>query len=217
MELEIDRREKHESYGVVRFSRCSGQPRLFKSDIQGGNFITLEISSAIVDHHLSRDWVHEDKKLIEVYLSPSQFSELLTTMNYGSGVPCTIRYLNGRATDTIPNRDSEEKIISDNFKSKMSELSKKMKSDVTDIENLLNSGKTLNKKDKEDLLWKYKKIVQEVESNMPFVLDQFQESVEKTVIQAKAEIEAQINNVIHRTGLDSLKSLKVPVLEIEKQ
>lgn len=212
-----EKRETHEAYGMVGFSRCQGNPRLFKSDIRGGNYITLTIRTASVDHHLSRDWVYGEKELIEVYLSPNQFAELLTTMNYGSGVPCTINHFNGKRMEKIPDRDSEEKIISDGFEKRMRDLSASMKNDIKELSDLFENKKTLSKEDKRNIEWKFKSIVQEVENNFPFVLNQFQESVGKTVVQAKAEIEAQVSSVIHKTGLDSLKSLSVPSLESHKE
>lgn len=93
--------QKHPAYGMVSFSRVThsggahgANNRLFGSSIDDHHTsIMLEIKEASVRHDLSRDWFFPDNTLIKVELSQVQFAELLTTMNAGSGIPCTIRWL----------------------------------------------------------------------------------------------------------------------------
>jgi hypothetical protein len=50
---------------------------------------------------------------------------------------------------------------------------------------------------------------QEVRSNLPFIQSMFNEQMDKTVKEAKGEIEAFTQNKIHALGLEKLEDLKL--------
>ena len=91
--MEDNNREKHPSFGMVGFSRIScGNQRLFGSSIEHDTMIALRVHTAYRTESFGYEHVYADEDIVEVMLSPAQFSELLTTMNIGDGVPCTIRF-----------------------------------------------------------------------------------------------------------------------------
>jgi len=88
--------KNHPSYGTVMFTRThcgGGREKLFGSAITN-HFTTvkLTIREAELRHKYHEDRIWGDRKIIEVELSAAQFVELLTTMNVGTGTPCTIRF-----------------------------------------------------------------------------------------------------------------------------
>ena len=89
--------QRHESQVQVSFSRvtCSGPVAFYGSDVKVNNWIQLKVSTSEKRRNLSNDWYFADKTILEIRLSPNQFSELLTTMNVGEGVPATLVYHNG--------------------------------------------------------------------------------------------------------------------------
>ena len=89
--------EKHESYGKISIHRIQNgnAQRLFGSDVKHHNTIQIEIKQCSVDRHLNEEWYYGENILAEIELSPVQFAEAITNMNT-EGVPCTIRYINGK-------------------------------------------------------------------------------------------------------------------------
>src|SRR6185312_8767541 len=107
MELQV---EEHESYGVVGFNRVTGNPgSLFGSSINHSNFIRLRISRAAREWHLSTYWYRDREQLIELDLSAAQFADLITSMNVGVGVPCTLRYVGTDRMAECPSHDQRAK------------------------------------------------------------------------------------------------------------
>ena len=196
---------EHESYGLIGFSRCTGSKRLFGSAIpKHGTFISLRISHAQRLHHLSRDWYHPRKTIIELDLSAAQFADLITSMNMGVGVPCTINYLNGKI-EPSPDLETEAEKVRTDFRSDIKGLVTKLKESQKEVKEIL-SQKTILLSDREKIRWVLDKVVQDVEANMPFVLDSFQEASDKVITHAKAEIEAFTNTRIMTAGIAALSN-----------
>ena len=99
--------ESHPAWGMVEFSRVEhgGPCRLFGSSLTNhGTTIILRVWEASRKHDCGQDWYHGSirKELIAVEMSAAQFAGLLTTMNVGNGVPCTIRHVQGVQRPEVP-------------------------------------------------------------------------------------------------------------------
>jgi len=204
-------RERHPAFGMISFSRQHGNPGvLFGSHLNNhAGTIRMTVGRACRDHHLSSDWYHREEELIEVELSFVQFSELLTSMNMGDGVPCTIRWQtpkagNGPVPEIPDDLDTEQKKVADGFRKETSEFASKIRVQAKRVEEIL-AKKSLNKKDREEIQWAFGKVLQDVEANMPFVFDSFVKSTEKAAQSAKAEVEGFLTNALQRAGLEALK------------
>lgn len=204
-----EEREDHPSYGMIGFYRTTGNPgRLFGSPLQTHeHYVTLRVSKGTRIHSLGCDRFHGGLRgeIIEVMLSAGQFSELLTTMNVGSGVPCTIQYLLGEKVPSPP-EDAELEVekVRKGFKKDMLGVVQQIKQDKKELETLLEK-KTLSKADRERILWIVGRVEQHVESNAPFMVSQFEEASEKVVKHAKAEVDAFITHNIIAEGLRAIK------------
>jgi len=204
-----EEREEHPSYGMIGFSRVTGNPgRLFGSPLRSHeSFVTLRISHGQRIHELGYDRFYGPMRgeIIEVILSAGQFSELLTTMNIGSGVPCTIRYIDGKEIPKPPEEtELEVEKVRKGFKKDLKDIVAQIKKDRAALEELLGK-KTLSKADKDTIAWMVAKVEQHVEANMPFMLSQFEEASEKVVKHAKAEIDSFITTNVIAEGLRTIK------------
>jgi len=201
--------KNHESYGLVKFNRINGfTKKLFGSNINHQNSIVLEISQAENEYHLGKSWNHTRNSIIRVELSNSQFSELITTMNIGNGVPCTIRYKNGKKIEDVPEDDKTDVEKSrDDIKIKSKEFIAKIIKEKLEIDDLLK--KNLLKSYKEKIKGLLDGIIMEITCNFPFYLDCFNESIDITVTQAKSEIDAFVTHNIIETGLKEIKKLAI--------
>jgi hypothetical protein len=209
-ELAYEETEKtitHPSFGMVGLSRrsSSGVVPLFASNIQHQHTVTLTIKRAEHNRHLNNDWIHGKEQLIEVELSGSQFAELITSFNMGDGVPCTIRQFN-RQSYPDPPYENPVDIFQREFAAEMKNLSVDCKSVVEDSVKMLKEKATIGKGDREFLMKAMESLVTQINSKMPFISQQFNESMEKTVSQAKNEIETFVTNKIYSLGLDQAKA-----------
>jgi hypothetical protein len=209
-DLDLEETEKtitHPSFGMVGLSRrsSSGVTPLFGSNIQHQNTITLTIKKAEHNRHLNNDWIHGREQLIEVEMSGSQFSDLITSFNVGDGVPCTIRQFNHQ-TYPYPPYENPIDIFQKEFSAKMKNIGINCKSTVEDAVDMLKNKSAINKSDREFLMNAIDRLVTEISSNVPFVSQQFNESMEKTVAQAKNEIETFVNNRITSLGIKAAQA-----------
>lgn len=199
------KKEEHESFGLLSFSRVthsSHKLNLFGSSIKHGNTIIMTVSSAERSRDHSHTWLFPRDTLIEVELSPTQFSDAITSFNMGSGVPVTIRRYQGKRVEDPPCTDIREE-----FEEEFRATAKKAYSQSQEALDKINHILSQNSVKKSDLN-KVKDLLTQVNynigSNLSFVYGKFNEQVERSVTEAKNEIEAFIENKIRATGLKSL-------------
>jgi hypothetical protein len=202
-------KSSHPSYGLIKFVRgtCGGKgARLFGSSIDSPAVITLSIDHAEVTQEYNRDWHYARSKIVEVDLSPSQYAELLTTMNVGSGVPCTIKYIEniGRIAPPPVQENLAQRTKTD-FKHKTAEISNKLDG-LKRYTDVLLEGKTVGKGQVRELADKIDMAITEIKHNLPYILEQFEEHTDKMVTVAKAEMDAFVTCVVEKTGLEKLRS-----------
>lgn len=208
--MKDEKRYKHRSYGIIQFSRCDGSPgRLFGSGIPSHRtFIRMTVKPAQLIHSLHYDRVSHStlEPLIEVDLSAAQFAELITTLNYGAGVPCTIRVAaDPEHTDRIedpPEIGTEAERIQRDFQESLGGYVEKMQEYRSSIERLTDK---LSGKAKEEIRIALDVITQQLASNVPFVVKQFNEAAERTVTAAKAEIEGFALHAVTTAGINALR------------
>ncbi len=214
--MSTDRKEEtHPAYGVVGFYRQTGGGRkLFGSHTRPSTTVVLKISKAASYHDLGQDWnMSKGQPIIEITLSPAQFAQLLTTMNVGDGVPCTISRLNNERVPEIPDDTKNETTkIHDSFKESMVKVGERLNTLEQRAESLL-AGRLKPTKANLDLLHKEVLMtMQDVKSNFPFMLEQFTKSAHKVVTQVKAEVDAFVTHAVQVTGLKAIKSGLIPQL-----
>jgi len=203
-----DDKELHESYGVVGFSRYTvgpGGQSFFGSAIKSATGISLRIKTAYRYRNLNNDWIHGDKELIEVQLSPNQFADLITTMNVGDGVPCTISYYNGKRMADPPETHIRQ-LFDKEFKQDVKESLAGADEGLKKLKGLLFDKASIGKKDREEIYKTVESIVTHVKNGMPFVQQQFNEAMDKVVTAARAEVEAFVEQKIRSVGIETLQN-----------
>lgn len=204
--------KSHPSFGRIRLSRIAcGNRALFGSHILHDNMISLEISHA----HTYRKF-HEDNyssvgedDIVKIYLSPLQFSEMLTTMNYSDGVPCTIAR-KGRQGIKYPTEATVDKVeeFLEESGDVVGDLRDRLRPHLKEVAENLNSGKALGKGAQQELLRTLKSLDEFLGSNSKFLLDMFGEFIDKQVTEAKATIDSHVDTVVRQTGIKALKDTK---------
>lgn len=211
----MDTRIKHESFGVAAFHRVThggGRNTLFQSSTDNHITVQLTISRATLNHGLGHDSVFADEELIEVEFTPAQFAELLTTLNMGPGSPCTIRRVQGKSTERI-NYETETSRIHTAFKTKAKDFGKKLRETKEELCQTIEKAKISQKLQKE-LLGFLETAICHIESNAPFMVEQFEDAARKVVTQAKSEMDAFVAHAVQSAGLDAIAKGKMPTLQI---
>ena len=190
--------------GMVSWSRGFGSSRpMFGTEIRVSNPVTLTVSHAEQKRDLSRDYYFPRKQIVEVEMSPVQWAEFLTSGNT-SGVPCTIRYLDGERMSEPDDSEIRQK-YDEEINESFGDFSK-----IEDtIKSALNSGKPMGKRELEKLLNQVHLAV----ANTDFVKKSFREDMDKIVSKAKAEFNAYVENRIYQIGIEAVSSDSVKFLD----
>lgn len=184
----------HPSYGVMRFNKCHVHPRaLFGSSIKHSDLVTLEIDYAELSRGFNGDWIHPRNHILRASMSFSQFAEAITSFGDGVGIPITLEmteYL-GRIEPLEFHGKIEQ--FENEFKETLDKNSETTKNAKTEIAQILEK-KSIGKGDREKILRLLDQIISQTTSNTAFVYDQFNKQMNKTVSEAKSEIEAYVQN-----------------------
>lgn len=209
--MDDEKTSKHPSYGMVQFSRVSGGKRqLFGSTMtEHSNTIFLRVAQGVREFRLKEDRYYTGRKdsIIEVEMSAAQFTELITTMNIGSGVPCTIRALNNTRVEGPPDEGTEMDRVREDFAEDLKNISSKLDGAKDELAAIL-AKKSIGKGDKVAISKIVSRMFMHFEDNVPFVQEQFQRATDRSVAAAKTEIDATLTNAVTKLGLKSLDQLK---------
>lgn len=197
-------KHEHPSYGQLHFSRSTGgNRRFYGSEIKPNHHISLVLETSEMHKSLSSTYYYAKNRLVEVRMTPNQFSELLTNMN-GEGVPVTIEYVNGQQVEPAPEIDSAKTMTQSAFKKRMTEFASDLKDRQSEADKLIDK-KTLSKDDQIKLKGILKYSIQEIQSNIPFFSEAFKQVMDKVVVEAKSEIDAAFTHQIMTLGLQAMQ------------
>jgi len=197
--------DKHESYGMVSIrhaGRSMEGEQLFGSSIKHNNFIVLQIHTAERHRDKYSDHYFPRKRLIEIKLSPAQFTGFLTQPN-SAGVPCTISM-----TENNPNIESPpDHNVREELETDLSDKYKELKTLVYGMEKRIDSLLTgpVKKADKEEIKNIMTKLKNDIGSNLEFLQKVQTEKLEKVGVEIIAEAEAAVNSMIKSVGLEELQ------------
>lgn len=198
---------KDKSYGMISVGRVTGGGKegLFGSSINHTNTISLKIGHGSLTRDLSSDWFHMEDRLIEVEMSTLQFSELITSLNVGAGIPCTIKFTKDDGHINFKPLDNIVSTFKKEVKNKLSNVSRAMDGIDYKVSELLKKS-TINKAERLELLEMLTTITGTLRgSNIGFTADMFDEQIVRTMSEAKCEFEGFVLHRLTELGLAHLK------------
>lgn len=207
---------EHPSFGMASFNRISGQTYLVGSEFTHQHFMSLTISRAKHARELARDWWFAQEELIEIWMSEAQFCEMISRPNIGGGVNVTLRRVNGKPVPKPPAPDMRERFTADMEKN-AKECVASLQSAMKELSQAIDSGK-IGKTALRGVLDKLQTAASSIDVGIPWVAEQFAESMESIVGQAKTEIEAHVSQTAMRIGIDQMRAQAIaeaPGLMIE--
>jgi hypothetical protein len=203
--------EKHPSYGALNISRVSGGARLFDSKFRHQHFVKLSISGAQVSTHdnFRHVYPNDNWPLIEVEMSETQFARAITSLNMGSGTPCTIHTFFGEHVEEPPQSTSDAEDHKKRIKDTAERSVEGMKTIARRLEAFIAEKKRPTLKEMGELLHDAQCKLSNFSSNMAFVHQQLDEAMEERVDEAKAEIEAHVVSIVNKAGIEAIEEKKI--------
>lgn len=198
--------QKHESFGQLSFSRvqCTPPQKFYGSELPQGHYIQMTLQESEVQRTLSQDWYHgHGEVLAQVRMTSGQFAEMITSLNQGSGTPCTVEIVGGEKMEPLPTQESAKELTHREFQERMSEFAKTINEKQSLAKELVKK-KTLSKQDIHDLTHHIEWLSAEISKNIPYFATCFQETMDKVVFDAKTEVENAIQHKISVLGLNAL-------------
>ncbi|UTC28258.1 hypothetical protein GURKE_02270 [Brevundimonas phage vB_BpoS-Gurke] len=207
----------HPSFGMITLSRFSGHSDLFMVDYPQGHAIALEIDTARLLKHDTRENVYTARQIIRIEMSEVQFARLMSSPNTG-GVLCTlVRYRDPLTGDYLTPRPPERHINDDDtYREAISKRAAKASEKVSQARKTLEEmleGKTVRKGDLADALEALKTAEREFNANLPYVAEAAHEAISTMSENAKSEIDAHIDVAMQRLGERALGSRLDAMLE----
>lgn len=214
--------EEHPAYAMVGAYRSSSMASptgkhaghghvLFGSDFRHQHFMSIVVRPASLRRDLSHDYIHAgSRQYLEIQMSEAQWATFISTPNMGSGVPATLTYLTGEGD--IPTIDHGVR-RKEEFHNEVDERLQHAVRLIRELDADIEAAK-LSRKDKEALRTKTHKAAQELDSNLGFVADSFDQHAEETVEKAKIEMETYLTGVVMRAGIKTLGGEAPPMLEL---
>lgn len=200
-------REKitHESFGQLSFSRVSSNPpqKFYGSELDQSHYISMTLSSSEIDRDLSKEWFFAKKTLVRVRMSSGQFAEMITSLNQGSGTPCTIEILDSKPVEPLPVQESRKEFTHRKFADRMKMFADSIRENKDKAQEIVKK-KTLSKQDIHALHHQLDWLTNEIERNIPYFAKCFQETMDEVVYEAKTEVENAIQHKINVLGLSTL-------------
>ena len=199
--------DEHPSYGMVSLSKVSvggtgGGVPLFGSSIRHNNYLELRITQAercrdeYSNHYFSR------KRIIEIGITPSQLSELLTHTNI-PGTPCTILWTEKDGyREPCPTWNVAEE-MKDDLENRFRELSERVSGLEKNIKEKLKGN--IKKATKDEIAFDVLKICQEVKSNLEFLQKRQVDKLENIQAEMVSEAHTKIENLIENIGVKGLQ------------
>lgn len=205
---------EHPSYGILHINRTSGGTgaiRLFGSPLATHyGTIRLSISRGRWLHGNHHDrYFGMNKEHIEIEMSAAQFADAITSLNIGSGTPCTIRYVQGERVPDPPDYPTEAEHIRDNFENSLETYAAKA---ATYAEKIKQLTAKMSAKTRREIEIALDVITHQLTSNVPFVVKQFQEATTRVTTAAKAEVEAFVTGAVRAAGLQAIADGRLPAL-----
>lgn len=193
-------RRTHPAFGMIGAARYTTRgATMFGSPIRHNAGVSITVHTAVENLMLHGEWHHAQDILVQVNLSEAQWASFVSTLNVGSGVPCTIDYRRGGELQQAPGIDDEsftEKREADIERSVARDMEKLTEAYQALVK--LSKKQSIAKRDLEPILTLMIQAVGHAPGNYAFAAKRVTEHTEAAVTAAKAEITSFVTQMAMR-------------------
>lgn len=199
---------EHPSYGIVTINRNSSSHKksLYGSNMKHNHTICLRIKKSYKQRDINHDWYIPDETLMEIEMTPSQWAELMSAIDLGHGVPCTIRYDHGESYE-YPPEETQREIFQAEFEKDIKKSLESMQTAISRWHELATK-KTITKAEREEISNLLASIQRTMTDSIPFIQTEFDDCITKTIEDAKMELETWQLNMLHMTQIQQICNLE---------
>ena len=211
--------QHHPAFSFIRASRVSGGTNLYDSDFHHQHYVTVTIGRSHRERSYSNDHTYDEKELIQVAMSETQWGHFVSSMN-SSSTPCTMQRgpmpESNYRYEMIPCLP-DPKPVTEKFDREIDAAMQEAINMVRAMrDKLSNAEKPMSKKEQIELARSLDTVSYRITGSAKFVADQFSEHVEKTVDKAKAEFNAYKMNQTLRVGAAVLSGEVIDLPTLQK-
>lgn len=189
---------EHPAFGTIGAYRFTsgGGIQLFGSPIKHHGGVTIRICQAKEYYSLHRSWVHAGSEIVDVTLSESQWATFVSTMNVGSGVPCTVNHHQSGPLIPCPaiaeqswaqKRSSDIKATAEQHLAQLQEIARQFDE--------LMKKPTIRKGDLAEVQYLFLKAIHQAPGAYKFLADSVTEHTESLIESAKGEVTAFVTRM----------------------
>lgn len=202
--------ETHPSFGLIGFNRSNGgHQRFFGSPLDNHQtYMTMRVYTgvkAITDDTGQERYYAPNKPSVEVRMTAAQFAEMITSMNVGFGVPCTVTCDHHESVEKTPVRKQSHEAVRESYEQLIRKSADGLREERRKLAATLAASK-MSQKLQEKILAPFDAAIMDMSSNAAYRLELFEEAAQKVVGAAKAEVDAFMTHAIHVAGIKAIKA-----------
>lgn len=200
--------------GMISVSRTTGgySSRFVGSTVPSDTAIRIRISQAEkYSDKFNKEKFRSKNNLVEVEMTPNQWAELITTLNYGTGTPCTVVMVGNERIPQTYVTDSVLSYYNDKLQKEFSRITSDFQESFREALDILDNKKSITKADREAIKRSYSQVERFVGDSAPFIQKLFKEDLEKHVIDAATTFKNDMDSVIKslaKTQLENIESIE---------
>ena len=193
--------------GLIKFSRVNGTTSCFGSEYISESYIQLEIVEADVQKNIGTTTYISGKNVVKLRITNHQFSELITNLNNGLNIPCTLEVVKGERMD---NYKSTNTTMSD-YQHSTIELSNEcfeLVEKITVQLNELSNAKSPSKTKLKEVARSVDNLYTKLKHDIPWLQERFNGEMLNILSSIKQEASVWIENKLIRLGLNKSNDTK---------
>lgn len=176
---------------------------LFRSSLSHHHWIELQIKRAkVVGNCSASDLIMGNGSLITVAMTETQFAKMMTSLNVGSGSPCTLERVNGERIEDCPSEERHE-FIKKTHDKHLEDRDKRLQETISEMRGAWAAKRRPTLKQFDQFLRKLEIYSANFETNQKYYKDRFKEEMDAIVSEAKTEVETHIVDIAGKLGVSS--------------
>lgn len=196
--------------GLITISRSYGgsDSRFVGSTVPSDTAITIKIQQAEKSsNQFQKETFYGKQNIVEVEMTPNQWAELITTLNYSTGTPCTITQLNNEIVEQTYQTESVFEYYDNKIQNDFAQASRDFSNLFSDALDVLDNKKTITKTDRETIKSAYHQMFRFLGDQAPFVQKLFKEDLERHTIDAANAFKNDMNAIIQTLKKEQLEHI----------
>lgn len=199
-----------DNIGVISISRTNGGSvnRFVGSTVPSETAISIKVYQAEkTSSKFDKERFIPTKGIVTVELTPSQWAELITSLNIGVGSPCTITRLNGKRIEQTYETESVCSYYENRLQDEFSNITNRFDALFEDAMDILSNKKSINKADRETIMSAYREVERFMGDSAPFIQKMFKEDLDKHTVDAAMAFKNDMSEAMQLMSINQLERI----------